>query len=37
MPLAFKDIGDVEEKQAAIESEYFEEVFQDAMPVEESF
>jgi len=37
MPKAFIDVDDVEEKQAVIESEYFEEVFQDAMAIEESF
>jgi hypothetical protein len=29
MPKAFKDFGDVEEKQAVIESEYFEEIYEE--------
>jgi hypothetical protein len=36
MPKAFIDFDDVKEKQAVIESEYFEEIFQEAMPIEES-
>jgi hypothetical protein len=29
MPKAFIDVGDVEEKQAVIESEYFEEIYEE--------
>jgi hypothetical protein len=35
VPKAFKGISDIEEKQAVIENEYFEEVVQEGKPKEE--
>ena len=37
IPRAIKDVSDIEENQAVLESEYFEEDFQEPQQKEESF